>query len=66
MTRIFEYGSSTFDGVRTIDIHDKEIPLIERAEFLLFHTGACCCDDFLCTDEELALAMNQLEKRDLH
>lgn len=66
MSRVFEFGSSEVKGVNTIDIHDKSIPLKDRVEFMLAFIGKCNCDDFLCADEELALAINEIEGLPIH
>tara|TARA_R110000744_G_C19224555_1_gene547490 strand:+ start:126 stop:332 length:207 start_codon:yes stop_codon:yes gene_type:complete len=68
MTKKHIYRNSWDDNdtEQEIDVHDKNTPLVERALFMLTFMGSVCCDDLLCTDEELALAMNEIEKRDIH
>lgn len=65
MSRVLEFGGTGIDGVEQIDLHDKDIPLIDRAAFgLFFLPGGICCEDFQCTDDELAKAMQQLEQEE--
>ena len=69
MSRILEFGFGGFgqkDKVETIDRHDESIPLVERVMILMIMGNAVCCDDFLCTDEELAVAISEIEKTDTH
>ena len=67
MSRILEYGFGGFGQEPqkgTIDIHDSKIPLADRVMIFMLMGNDCCCDDFLCTDEELAVAISEIEGGD--
>ena len=69
MSRLLEFGFGGIssetgemeDIVDTVDIHDKSVPLVDRVAIALLLLGGVCCDDFLCSDEELTIAIRELE-----
>lgn len=60
MSRLIEYGNSDSDEVMTLDLHDKNVPLVDRVAFVLLMYGECSPSDFLCSEIELDSAIAQL------
>ena len=56
MSNIYTYGKN-----KSIDLHDKKIPLVRRVTFGLLYLGKICEFDFDTSSGDIQLAMDAIE-----